>query len=94
MERWSRSWVAFLIVAGLASGCYLNALGGSFISDDYRHIVNNPFMQQPLRHTTFFTTLFREKGITTFRPIRNLNYWVDIRLYGLNPFGFHLENIL
>ncbi len=94
MERWSRSWVAFLIVAGLASGCYLNALGGSFISDDYRFIVNNPILRQPLRHTTFFTTLFREKGITEFRPIRNLNYWIDIRLYGLNPFGFHLENIL
>ena len=45
MERWSRSGVAFLIVAGLAIGCYLNTLGSPFISDDHIDIVNNPIIR-------------------------------------------------
>ncbi|MCH7923466.1 MAG: tetratricopeptide repeat protein, partial [Nitrospinae bacterium] len=96
MERWSRSWVAFLIVAGLASGCYLNALGGSFISDDYRDIVNNPILQEPGRLPEIFTTSFLSKGEERglYRPITGLTYWIGLRLFGPNPFGFHLENIL
>ena len=62
MEQWWRSGVAFLIVAGLASGCYLNALGGSFISDDYRDIVNNPILQEPGRLPEIFTTSFQGDG--------------------------------
>ncbi len=96
MERWSQSGMAFLIVAVLASGCYLNALGGSFVSDDHRFVVKNSILQQPLRLTELFTTSFtnvKKKG-GSYRPITNLSYWIDHRLFGLTPFGFHLGNLL
>ena len=96
MERWSRSGVAFLIVAVLASGCYLNALGGSFVSDDHRGIVNNPKLREPDSLYEFFATTLGHK--VTFggfyRPITRLTYWIDLQLFGPNPFGFHLENLL
>jgi len=96
MERWSQSGVAFLIVAVLASGCYLNALGGSFISDDQRNIVNNSLLRESQSLPELFTAFFRLKGSTALstRPITALTYWIDLRLFGLNPFGFHLENLL
>jgi len=96
MERWSRSWVAFLIVAVLASGCYLNALGGSFVSDDHKDIVDNTLLRAPHRLPELFTTPLRLKGTrkSFIRPITTLTYWIDHRLYGPNPFGFHLENLL
>ena len=96
MERWSRSGVAFLIVAVLAIGCYLNALGGDFVSDDRKDIVNNPILTDPHRLPELFTTPFlyggKKRGF--YRPITGLTYWVDHRIFGPNPFGFHLENLL
>jgi len=96
MERWSRSGVAFLIVAGLASGCYVNALGGSFVSDDHRDIVDNTLLWAPHRLPELFTTPLRHKEArkSFIRPITTLTYLIDHRLYGPNPFGFHLENLL
>ena len=96
MNRWSRSGVAFLIVAGLAIGCYLNTLGSPFISDDYRDIVYNPIIRGEGHLPELFTTSFliegKERGL--YRPITGLTYWIDHRLFGPNPFGFHLENLL
>ncbi|MCH7768571.1 MAG: tetratricopeptide repeat protein [Nitrospinae bacterium] len=96
MERWSRSWVAFLIIAFLASGCYLNALGGSFVSDDHRDIVDNTLLWAPDRLPELFTTPLPHRGKRKdfIRPITTLTYLIDHRLYGPNPFGFHLENLL
>ncbi len=96
MERWSRSWVAFLIIAFLASGCYLNALGGSFVSDDHRDIVDNTLLWAPDRLPELFTTPWPHKGKrkSFIRPITTLTYLIDHRLYGPNPFGFHLENVM
>jgi len=96
MEQWWRSGVAFLIVAVLASGCYLNALGGPFILDDYGDIVNNPIIQGKGHLPEIFTTPFisASKGRGLYRPITVLTYWIGPRLFGPNPFGFHLENLL
>ncbi|MDV2502477.1 MAG: tetratricopeptide repeat protein [bacterium] len=95
MERWSRSAAAFLIVAGLAVGCYLNALGGPFLYDDQRDIATNPLLREPGRLDEVFTTSFLHEGKTRalYRPITGLTYWIDHRLFGPNPFGFHLANI-
>ena len=96
MNRWSRSGVAFLIVAGLAIGCYLNTLGSPFISDDYRDIVYNPIIRGEGHLPEIFTTSFLSKGEERglYRPITGLTYWIGLRLFGPNPFGFHLENLL
>ena len=59
MERWSRSGVAFFIVAVLASGCYLNALGGPFLYDDHKDIVENTFLRAPHRLPDVFTSPIR-----------------------------------
>ena len=84
-----------LLVAVLAIGCYLNALGGEFVYDDHRKIVNHSGLRGAQSLPELFTALFRSKGRKTFdnRPITGLNYWIDLRLFGLNPFGFHLENL-
>ncbi len=96
MERWARSRVAFLIVAVLASGCYLNALGGDFVSDDHVDIEHNRLLQETYRLPDVFTSPLRVRGNRKglYRPITALTYWIDLRLFGPNPLGFHLENLL
>lgn len=96
MERWSRSGAPFVIVAGLAIGCYLNPLGGPFVYDDRKDIASNPILRASHRLPELFTTSFLDEGKEQglYRPITGLTYWVDHRLFGPNPFGFHLENFL
>lgn len=64
MERWSRSAAAFLIVAGLAAGCYLNALAAPFLYDDRKDIAANPILVEPGRLDEVFTTSFLDEGRT------------------------------
>ena len=96
MGRRSRTAAAFLIVAGLAIGSYLNALGGPFLYDDHKDVANNPILLEPHRLTEIFTTSFLDKGEERglYRPITGLTYWIDHRLFGPNPFGFHISNLL
>ncbi len=97
-NNWSRSGVAFLIVAVLAIGCYLNALGGEFVSDDHKQILSNPLLIESHRLPEIFTKSFpfhrKQKSGGYYRPITALSYWIDFRLFGPNPFIFHLENLL
>lgn len=96
MERWSRSWLAMLLVAALAAGCYLNVLDGPFLYDDLKDVANNPILVERGRLAEVFTTSFLHQGLERglYRPIAGLSYWVDQRLFGPEPFWFHLENLL
>ncbi|MFQ5893878.1 MAG: hypothetical protein ACE5H5_06155, partial [Nitrospinota bacterium] len=96
MERWSRSWAAYLLVAGLAIGCYLNALGGPFLYDDQKDIAANPLLTTPHRLAEVFTTSFLHQGSERglYRPITGLTYWIDHRLFGPRPLGFHGSTLL
>ncbi len=85
-----------LLVAVLAIGCYLNAMGGEFVYDDYPIVVNNTILRAPYHlHELFTVPKHINVNMWGFhRPITILTYWIDLRIFGLNPFGFHLENLL
>jgi hypothetical protein len=79
-------WPA-VATALLAALVYLNALHNPFVYDDYHTVVENP--------STADVTNIRAvvMGALT-RPIVNLSYAVDRALWGSQPFGFHLTNLL
>ncbi|MBI3318444.1 MAG: tetratricopeptide repeat protein [Candidatus Omnitrophica bacterium] len=60
--------------------------------------MNNPDVRQPglegiwnlLRHSLYQGRNF----FSYYRPFYSLTFWLDYRLWGLNPFGYHLENVL
>jgi tetratricopeptide (TPR) repeat protein len=71
----------------LAALVYLNALHNLFIYDDHRLIVENVAIER----------LFNIRAIVLSemtRPIVNLSYAVDRAVWGPQPFGFHLTNVL
>ena len=76
------------LIATLFAGLvYLNALDNPFVYDDYRTIVDNGSI----------TTLTNAKAIALHdasRPIVNLSYAIDRRLWGTEPLGFHVTNVL
>ena len=67
-----------LLITALVFAVYANALHNDFVSDDLPAIVNNPAISNP----------FAELSIASFS--NSINYLVG----GLNPFGYHLLNIL
>jgi len=86
-----------IIAACLAS--YSNALFGDFVSDDKVFITANPYMKSLQYLPKFFTQDFGYINIlriksSYYRPLLAASYMFDYTIWGNNPFGFHLTNLL
>ena len=87
----------FLIIVFLGLTIYSFSLPNSFIWDDNFLIQENHFIKNLNNWPLAFTRLlFHDvQGRSKFyRPIQEISYALDYRLWGLNPFGFHLTNSL
>lgn len=76
---------------------YFNALWNGFASDDYDIIVNYPLIQDFRNIPAFFSaedTLANGDPTGYYRPLARMSYTLDYQLWGLNPFGYHLINVL
>jgi len=68
---------------------YHNSLKGSFIADDFDGIVNNP----SIKH--WWSALFPPSDTTTGgRPLFSLTFALNYALGGMNPWGYHVFNLL
>jgi tetratricopeptide (TPR) repeat protein len=66
---------------------YINALRNPFVYDDYHTVVEN----RSIAHVTDVRAIVL--GALT-RPIVNFSYAVDRALWGTQPLGFHVTNVL
>lgn len=85
------------IIAIVAFVIYAQSLSFDFVfHDDDTMIVNNvSTLEKSSLKTAFFTDAwFREKEIELYRPWQSITYILDYRLWGLNPMGYHLHNVL
>jgi len=69
---------------------YYNSLSAGFNSVDDSHIVAAYGMGAGKK----FVDLFRPMGTYYYRPLIELSYYLDNRLWGMHPRFMHLENIL
>ena len=83
-----------LASAAIALFSYLQTLRYSFIMDDIGYITWNTKLSE--LHLTELWRLFTESynGYTEFLPLRDLSYWLDIKLFGMNQAAFRLHNML
>jgi tetratricopeptide (TPR) repeat protein len=82
-----RRVVLCIAVGAFAASLYLNALDNPFVYDDFRVVLEN----------TSIVDLRDLKAIIILEPTRplvNFTYAVDRAIWGENPFGFHLTNVL
>jgi len=87
---------AFIIIALLGLALYSFSLANSFLWDDISLVQENRFIKNLDNwHLSFNRLLFHNvPGRSKFyRPIQEISYALDYRLWGLNPFGFHLTSI-
>lgn len=90
--------LGFLILVTL--GVYFKIFRAEFVYDDFAFVVNN----KAIRSFTPFSKFFTDPNIFTgsedgsggknWRPVSSLAFAVEYRLFGSNPFGFHLASVL
>ena len=76
-----------VLVAALAVSIYLGALRNPFVYDDRITVVENP----SIRHLGELRLVLR---FDLFRPLVNLSFAIDHAFWDLEPFGYHLTNVL
>src|ERR1700722_1195267 len=89
--------VPALILAGATFAAYLPALQAGFIWDDDAHITHSLVLsdngglavawQLPDPSPTV-------PGPPQFYPVTHTSFWLEHCLWGMNPLGYHLDNIL
>jgi len=87
--------LALVFISAVVAACaYLQALNYPFISDDTIYIVKNKKLAglQLNELWRFFVEPYN--NFAEFLPLREISYWFDLTLFGLNPAAFRIHNIL
>lgn len=96
--RMLRNYLFLLIPVMLAGIVYSNSLKNSFVWDDNIYILNNPLVKSWGGVVHMFKPEYwksEHKGMKgLYRPLRNVSFTIDYSLWHLNPFGYHLTNVL
>lgn len=84
--------ISLLIFTGLL--VYLNTLHGEFITlwDDNIYVVNNTVIRDLSLQSIY--KIFTTPHYTDYYPVQILSYAIDYRIWGLNPYGYHLTALL
>ena len=79
---------ALMILAGSA---YLPALQGGFVWDDNNYVTEN----KTLRDFSALRSIWLDPTATPqYYPMVHTTFWIEYRLWGLNPLGYHVVNVL
>lgn len=89
LSRWSGWWPALVLFA-VPLVVYMPSLQAGFIWDDRFLLTENPLMrlQDGLARLWFSTQNY------DYYPVTYSSFWIEWRLWGLNPVGYHVVNIL
>ena len=93
MTRAGVVWFLWTFAACLAASfaVYWPALRGDYIWDDRDiYVLNNPLLPKPDGLYRFWFTT----DPLDYYPLAYTVYWFGVRLWGLNPLGFHLVNVV
>lgn len=95
MKKYFSSIVPYSILAVVSAIVFCNTLDNTFVYDDSVTIVNNTLIKNWKNfHTLFSFNYFILSGELSYRPVVTLTYFIDYSLWGTNPAGFHLTNVL
>lgn len=88
------------VLLGITFSSYVTALGNGFVWDDRTLLMDNPYIQDVrLLLDGLLSDFWRvmddpSRFRNYYRPLTTLTYFTDYAVWGENPFGFHLTNVL
>jgi len=83
-------WMALIFIALLTFTAYSSALNGEFIWDDDLYITQNTLLTSPHGLWQIWTTTKSPQ----YYPLVFTTFWIEQRLWGLNPAGYHVVNVI
>ena len=83
-KLWGETLVALLACLGVVFLLYAGSFSHPWLHDDVPVVLENPDIRS---FEAFLSD--RYPG----RPLREMTYLLDYRLFGLNPSGWHVQNI-
>lgn len=92
-----RLWPLALAVAAAAFLVFSNAIDAAFVWDDEAFIQRNLYLTAWGRLPLLLTrNIIAGAGQTSnlYRPLQSLTHFLDVRVWGLVPWGHHLTNVL
>ena len=90
--RWWHWWGLALLTALAAAIAYLPALRNDFVSwDDPGHITENEDVAAPDGLRRIWNPWQTERQ---YYPLVFTSYWLEYRAWKLNPYGYHLTNLV
>ena len=78
-------------LAALVLAAYLPVLSAGFIWDDDRHVTANPVLKDTRGLAAAWATL---DATPQYYPLTHTTFWLEHALWGLDPRGYHLTNVL
>ncbi|UYV82645.1 TMTC3 [Cordylochernes scorpioides] len=93
-------WGAGLATGAAAAACYLSSLGCGLVFDDIAAVRDNRDVRPhtPLanlfRDDFWGTPLAKEQSHKSYRPLCVLTFRLNYTVHGLDPFGYHLVNVI
>ncbi len=89
-------WLQVLLIVVTGLLVYSNSLHNDFVYDDIKRIRKNDFIRDWSNLPTLFDPAgyYRATGEDNYIPVTTLSLFVDHSLSGLDPFGYHMSNLL
>ncbi|OGX03464.1 MAG: hypothetical protein A3G87_05760, partial [Omnitrophica bacterium RIFCSPLOWO2_12_FULL_50_11] len=82
---------SIFVLAAVTLIAHLPHAAGGFIWDDNYHLTENLWMRSP----DGLRAIWLQPGATPqYYPLVFTTYWLGFRIWGLDPFGYHLLNIV
>ena len=89
VSLWRRDWFWALLLIAFVLIAYARVFRADFIWDDESHLTRNPCVIGPLGLKEIWTT-----ARAVYYPLVLTTFWTLHKFVGLNPFPYHLLNIL
>jgi len=90
-------FLVLLLISAVCLLAYFNSLGNPFIWDDEALVAKNTLIRSPQNlGLSFIKDLYFgvASGSNFYRPLQTVSYIFDYHFWHLDPFGYHLTNIL
>jgi len=84
---------AAAVAAAAAAGVFFNSLSGGFVYDDHTLVESQAHRICNFSLTGLLDIISNEK-FGHYLPVRFISYMFDCRLWGMEPHGFHLTNLV
>lgn len=92
---WAASWLHLLVLFTVTFAIYSPSLAGRFLWDDNALITGNPLVRSPIfLQEVFGHSLFPGNTSLHYRPLQTASFIFDYWLWGKDPFGYHLTNLV